>query len=88
VTPDADDGRDWNLTPEQEESIMQVQDETLNPTPEENFWDDRTTPTAYSRSDSERDLAERRAQPKFNPLQTWDQLVTELGDPTETRESE
>jgi hypothetical protein len=28
--------------------------------PEENFWDDRTTPLAYSEQDSERDLAKRR----------------------------
>lgn len=28
----------------------------LYPTPEENFWDDRTTPHAYSRQDSERDM--------------------------------
>lgn len=55
--PSADDGRDWNLTPEQEAEVMAVQEETLNPTPEENFWDDRTTPLAYSRSDSEEDEA-------------------------------
>jgi hypothetical protein len=30
------------------------------PAPEENFWDDRTTPGAYSQQDSERDLASRR----------------------------
>jgi|SRR5690606_20950021 len=29
----------------------------LYPKPEEDFWDDRTTPTAYSQQDSERDLA-------------------------------
>lgn len=28
--------------------------------PEENFWDDRTTPLAYSRHDSERDIAARK----------------------------
>jgi hypothetical protein len=46
------------LTPEQEAQILAIQDETLNPTPEENFWDDRTTPGAYSRSDSEQETAE------------------------------
>jgi hypothetical protein len=29
------------------------------PAPEENFWDDRTTPLAYSRGDAERDAASR-----------------------------
>lgn len=28
---------------------------------EENFWDDRTTPGAYGKSDSDRDMAARRA---------------------------
>lgn len=43
-----------------EDEIAGIADETLYPTPEEHFWDDRTTPLAYSRADSENELERLR----------------------------
>lgn len=56
--------------------MTDIQEETLNPTPED----------AFSRADS---AAQGREEPTsesetaaINPLQTWDAMVAEFGDPT------
>lgn len=60
------------------------------PAPEENFWDDRTTPLAYSESDSIRDMEARReiaekldsdfAAGKLSIMNGW--LVGDAGEHT------
>lgn len=49
------------MNPEQEAQYAKAMEEFDHDPVEENFWDDRTTPLAYSRTDSENELERLRA---------------------------